>query len=531
MTPRTAITQIAKTIGQELQNGAGPSESAWAAGHLLAERGATKDVAACLLAEARRKRPSDRLINGCAFMLERALDTLRIQKNGGNVGAGRAIEEVRGVIEQALAKDGAAPEVLMMIARAFAQAELDPGEPLQEAVVRALEVRSVAMPAVQEIEDIGDQFQDVAASLGHDPFAIYAELAATGAAFPAEHRAAMAAALAMSNNAAVREAALGFVCAPDPATSAAALVALAQPPRGRPVSSSMVERLVRMRSWLSEARRAHLDAAVRVLRPKAAAPAPAPRPEIRSVMATLGDGSGAQSLFVLVKRGRQFLLAALLIKIEIGIADAWVTGDMSKLDAEAIIEEIVAGSETAEISIGLLEQQLADALAKNVAQDVPPPFGLLQVAEALGLGPLHPEAISLSGLLEGLLADLPEERTNTAAVAAAHRASARWEQDFDTLASWFEAGEAVDRLLRPLRTRKQRTEAVLNQLLSARRRFWAERCAWTAAVLKDSAEEGEEEAWLDFALVARDLAGERALGTMPLAAQIAAATVEAFGHR
>lgn len=322
MTPRTAITQIAKTIGRELQNGAGPSESAWAAGHMMAETGATKDVAACLLAEARRKRPSDHLINGWAFMLERALDTLRIQKNGGNVGAGRAIEEVRRVIEQALAKDGTAPEVLMMIARAFAQAELDPGEPLQEAVVSALEARSAVRPAEPETEDIGDHFADIAASLDHDPFAIYAELAATGAAFPAEHRAAMATAFALSNNAAVREAALGFVCAPDPATSAAALVALAQPPRGRPVSSGMVERLVRMRPWLSEARRAHLDAAVRVLRPKATAPAPAPRPEIRSVMATLSDGAGAQSLFALVKRGRQFLLAALLIKIEIGIADA-----------------------------------------------------------------------------------------------------------------------------------------------------------------------------------------------------------------
>ena len=313
-------------------------------------------------------------------------------------------------------------------------------------------------------------------------------------------------------------------------TSAAALSALAQPPRGRPVSSTMVERLVRMRPWLSEARRADLDAAVRVLRPKAAPPEPVPRPEIRSVMATLCDGAGAQSLFALVKRGRRFALAALLIKIEIGVADAWVTEGMSKAEADALIAEIVAGSETAEVSIGLLERRLADALATNVARDAPPPFGLLQVAEALGLGPLHPEAISPPVLVEELLAGLPEERTGTAATAAAHRASARWEQEFGTLDSWFEAGEAVEALLRPLRTRKQRTEAVLTRLLPGRRTFWAERCAWTAAVLKESAEDGDE-AWIGFALVARDLAGERALDTMPLAARIAAATVEAFEHR
>jgi hypothetical protein len=49
-------------------------------------------------------------------------------------------------------------------------------------------------------------------------------------------------------------------------------------------------------------------------------------------------------------------------------------------------------------------------------------------------------------------------------------------------------------------------------------------------VLKENAE-GDDEAWIDFALVARDLAGESAFDAMPLAAQIAAATVEAFVHR
>src|SRR3712207_2621400 len=199
MTSRTAIAQIARRIGQELQSGAAPSESAWAAGAMLAEAGATKDIPACLLAEARRRRPSGRLIDGCAFLLERALDTLRLRRNGGDVGAGRAIEEVRRGIEQALAERGAAPEVLLMTARAFAQAELDPGGALQEAVGSAMEVRAAAMPAGQEAEDIGDQFDDIAASLDNDPFAIHAEFAATGAAFPAEHRAAMATALAMSS--------------------------------------------------------------------------------------------------------------------------------------------------------------------------------------------------------------------------------------------------------------------------------------------------------------------------------------------
>lgn len=526
---RTAIAQIAKAIGQELHRAGRPGGDAWAAGSMLAEAGATRDIAAHLLTEACRKRPSDRVIDGCAFLLERALDALRLQRNGGDVSAGREIDEVRSMIEATAAAGGVAPEVLITIARAFAQAELEPGEALQEALVTALEAQDTTSPTSAAPGDFGEQLKDLAVALDNDPFAIYAELATTAAAFPAEHRAAMATALAMSSNSAVREAALGFVCSPEPEIGAAVLEALAQPPRGRPVSSTMVERLVRLRPWLSEARRAPLDAAVRALRSNAAPAEAPPRPEIRAIMASLCDGSGAQGFQVMIRRGRRFVLAALLTKYGIGVADAWAAEGLSRAEADDMMAEVEARTDAVEVSIGLIERRLADAIATNVARDVPPPFGLLQLVEALGLGSLHPAAVPPPVLIAELLEGLPEARTGAAAVAAAHRVSASWHQEFDGLESWFEAGEAVEALLRPLRTRKQRIEAVLTQLLPTRRGFWAERCAWTAATLKDGAE--DDEVWVEFALVGRDLAGERPLDTMPLAARIAAVTVEAFQHR
>ncbi|HMD66087.1 MAG TPA: hypothetical protein VKG22_05495, partial [Stellaceae bacterium] len=329
---------------------------------------------------------------------------------------------------------------------------------------------------------------------------------------------------------AVREAALGFAFSSDPEVSSAALVAVSQQGRGRLVSSKVVDRLVRMRPWLSETRRANIDTAIRALRPKAAPPVPIRRWEIRNVLASLCDGAGAQSLFALAKRGRRFTLASLLVKTEVGVADAWVRDGMTKAEADALTTHIVVEAEAVEVSIGLLEQRLADALAINVARDVPPPFGLLQVAETLGLGPLHPEGISPLVMVEALIADQPSERTDTTAALAAHRASAKWEEEFETLASWFEAGEAVERILQPLRTRKRRIEAVSTQLLPARRTFWAERCAWMAATLKEANDE-RDHTWREFALVARDLVGERPLEAIPLAARIAAATVEAFEQR
>jgi hypothetical protein len=58
-----------------------------------------------------------------------------------------------------------------------------------------------------------------------------------------------------------------------------------------------------------------------------------------------------------------------------------------------------------------------------------------------GLGPFHPDGISPLLLLEALIADLPSARTDPEMAQAAHRASVSWEQEFETLASWFEAGE------------------------------------------------------------------------------------------
>jgi hypothetical protein len=66
------------------------------------------------------------------------------------------------------------------------------------------------------------------------------------------------------------------------------------------------------------------------------------------------------------------------------------------------------------------DQRLADALAINVARDVPPPFGLLQIAETLGLGPLHPEIISPTAMgmsTSGAIPSVPRARLALAMIS------------------------------------------------------------------------------------------------------------------
>jgi hypothetical protein len=167
MTPRTAIAQIANMIGRELDTGAGPSEEALAAGPILADAGATTEIIASLLAETHRKRPEDRMIAGYTFILEGALGALRLQASGGDVEADRAIAKVRHRLDDAGQKGDIALEVLMLMARAFARAELDPGRTLQQAMMTAMEAQPPSMPAALTPAEISDHFTNVGTASNH----------------------------------------------------------------------------------------------------------------------------------------------------------------------------------------------------------------------------------------------------------------------------------------------------------------------------------------------------------------------------
>jgi hypothetical protein len=517
---------MARLIARDMARGM-PTISIAQAGAVLAEEGGIPDLVACLMVETGKKRPADPVIEVYCHLLEAALTHLRIASHGGKAHARTDLAAARAVVEAAVISRKLAPFTVMLIARAFTEAGLEAGPALEQAMSLALEDDLPMVPTPTPDAKMAAHLAPLAEALRHDPFAIHAEFVATGAAFSTGHRAAMAATLAGSTIPGLREAALGFLLERNPASGKAVLEALqAEAPRN-PVPSRLVERLVCLRPWLPPARQPMLDQTIRVLRLHATPSAAAPRIEVTRLLASLCDGAGAQSLFALLRRERRYALASVLMKAGEGVTEAWVQGDLSKRQAEGILPEIISATEAVPVPVSFVALRIADALAINLARQAPPPFGLLQVTEALGLGLVQPAAMPPGALTGRLLAEQPPERTGPEATEAAHARSAEWPKLFGVLSSWFEVGEAVDALLRPIRLRPARIEAVRTRLLPARRGFWAERAAWMAATLHGSAAPGDE-AWLDFALVARDLAGEEPLPASPLLEIIAEATVDAF---
>jgi hypothetical protein len=105
---------------------------------------------------------------------------------------------------------------------------------------------------------------------------------------------------------------------------------------------------------------------------------------------------------------------------------------------------------------------------------------LVEVVESLGLGPVHPDHASPMEIITGLLADLPPEQTNPTALARAHADMLESEFKYQ----WFEAGEALEDLLYPVKGSKQRVAKLMKAYLPERRIFWARLCAISALVMK-----------------------------------------------
>jgi hypothetical protein len=114
----------------------------------------------------------------------------------------------------------------------------------------------------------------------------------------------------------------------------------------------VIDRLVWMRPWVSEARRPTIDTAIRTLRPRDALPLSVERWEIRTILSPRSSQEPRLSRYRLA-----FSSSGL----------HW----------------------------------------RSMSRDVSPPVGLLQVAETLGIRLLQPQSISPLALVDALIADLP----------------------------------------------------------------------------------------------------------------------------
>ncbi|HLN23965.1 MAG TPA: hypothetical protein VK558_08275 [Patescibacteria group bacterium] len=528
MIPRAALTKLAKLVAQDLTDGHMSGGLQGVGEALAAAPNGVPDVLDLLAKEAGKKKPNGALVDAYGFMVGQALEILRygVERNASN--AVEAVAAVRAKV-RSLVEDGKLdPGTLLLILRQFASAKLDLGDDLQELMASLIDHESVSiLPGKAEIDDT---LAEMALACGGDAFALHAELAEQTSTFPESHRAGIVAALLGAADPSLREAAIGWLLDSGPTTRRDTASLLQQAASAGVVSGTMLRRLITIRNWLPEDERPAVDAVIRTCRQKGIECAPLKAGAVREVVASGIDGSGAQSLFVVVKDGRRQATAALLLKQGVGVRDAWVNAGLTKAEADGFLFQVETQADCYDSSLDHVRLTLGHALAAARESGVLPPFGLVDVVERSGLPSINPEAAPVASLVAQLLSDIPAGRQNAATLAEALKGSATWEDNFLFLESWFEDDGAIDALLEGKQlSAKRRAALVLDKYLPARRARWAELLAWNALTLRQ--DEATEDDWMDFALVANELLGDRPLSEIPLMTVIAEKTVGAWETR
>jgi hypothetical protein len=456
--------------------------------------------------------------------LVEVLSELKVDSNGGDPEARGKIQAIYDLLDNAIEGHSLQVPDLMITGKILSDAGWLVPDSLKQAMTEALQAPPPDMEGGSG-KDLVTSLLEVADQAGQNPFEVYEYLNSLLASFPPEACCMLLSELIAGKKAVIDQAVAGFLLHPDAVLAQSVAEALAASAGKTPVESSLIERLVRMRPWLPQTRQAQLDATIRAMRLNALPPVKTELPKVIKCYASVCDGSGTRSLFVTLRVGRHYQIATVMMKLA-GIADAMVVPELSKSAMDDIVRQMKSSTPVTETDLAGIIRMLGLAIADNFASGNLPPFKLVEVVESLGLGPVHPDPSSPMEIITGLLADLPPEQTNPTAEARAHADIL----DGEFVYQWFEAGEALEDLLYPIRGSKQRVTKLLKAFLPERRAFWARQCAISALVMRGDEKTGRS-AWKQLALVGRDIASDAPLDQIPLMKRVAETSVQVFESR
>jgi hypothetical protein len=393
----------------------------------------------------------------------------------------------------------------------------------------ALADEAAALPSSADAEAmLEDLFRDLIAQAEGDALTLHAALSETFPAMPAEMRAHVIAWSVERPEPIHAKLACFWLLDPTEPIRRAADRALADRAAAGGLSAEVAGKMVMLRSWMpDDDARAAVDQAVKVAmrsgRSGLAAGASAKPWTIHSIMATLPDGGGAQSMMIALQSGSSRKTAMLLLKQGHGVKDAYTIPCRSASEQQALIRRIREETGAVEVPLSWLERSLSMALADGLEAGLPPAPGLIEVAELCGLGGLRPEPITT----EALIAALPgADRIRGLSAQARGKlinASEDWWDHHEIVRSWFEESDHAHDIL----DGRQSPRALASALwtwLETRRDFWARVVARGADVL--SAADHPDAA--SFTATAMALLDGRDLKKIPVMADVHDQTIEAW---
>ncbi|MFV0384300.1 UPF0149 family protein [Paracoccus sp. (in: a-proteobacteria)] len=458
-------------------------------------------------------------------LLGAALDTARITRENGRARGEAVLARAAEAVELAVNQRAAGTEQRLLLARIWTRCGL-PAPAALEMTVDEIDTQDL-QPGTDEFPDamMEDMFQDLVSQADGDPTILHETLTEMFPAMPAELRRNAVRVTAERTEPAFTQLGTFWLLNPDPSLRITATEGLSARLAAGNLTAETTSALVTLRSWLPEDEsRRRLDQLLRDAMRAGVAPASAPEPwKVHSIMATLPDGGGAQSIGIAMQSGGNRKIGMVLMKQGHGVKDAYCLPCASASEQKRVLKRLIDETGALPVTQAWLIDTLAMALGDGLAVDALPAPGLIEIAGFCNLPPLRPQHMTARSLLDGLECTPSIAKLSAQAKGRLINQSEDWIDTYAIVESWFEDSDNAHDLLDQAKSPRG-LDSALWSWLETRRDWWAQIFARSAHMLEAA---GQADA-PSFAATAMSLLDGRPLKKIPVMLDVHETTVEAW---
>lgn len=297
------------------------------------------------------------------------------------------------------------------------------------------------------------------------------------------------------------------------------------------LNSVSLSRLRAIKIWYPERFHEQFDRWLKLQRKKGVVFQSDDPPTLLRIKASEVDGSGAQGIFIHVKKQGRNYLCGLLLKQDIGIKDAWVTADLSHKEVAKYYDKVFDDSVTLRtVDSSYLLMMVAHFLSINLQQGSIPDLHLLEIQELLGLHFL-PKAIDIPYLIRQL--GIEVSPFTPEAMQFSFLRSKSWTVNKRFTESWFIENAQVDKLVNrccsiiegvKVCAMEEAITKVFAQELELYRDKWLFHFLWVALWAKSQPRKNEK-IWQDSFFIAYAIDSGKPLTEIPIMREICRQTV------
>ncbi len=462
-----------------------------------------------------------------AELLSSALDAARIASENRKKRGSAFLQAVTDAVELAAGQDRLSPFHRMLLASAWARNGLAAPGALE---ISAADIERTGLsPGIRNRAEAEAMLEDLFRSLidqaEGDVFALHAAMTETFPAMPADMRTYVVMLSAERPEPIHARLTCFWLLDRDTAIRMAAAGALADRAASGTLPRELARSVVVLRNWMPpDEARGLVDKAVNLSMRSGLTGGDTPAPwTIHSVLATLPDGGGAQSIMIALQQGSARKVAMLLLKQGHGVKDAYTIPCRSASEQKALIQRIKDETGAVPVPATWTLRALSMALGDGLAAGLPPAPGLIEIAELCGFDPLRAETITTEALIESLPAAARLRTLSAQARGKLINASEDWWNRHDIIQSWFEESDPAHEVLEGTRGPRG-VEAALWRWIETRRDYWARLVARAAEVLAAAGHPDAD----SFTATALALLEGRALKKIPVMLDVHEQTIEAW---